>query len=70
VGISFSFLTGEVRRAPRWLQRIGLEWAHRFVQEPRRLFRRYMVEGVPYALRLLVSAGRRRGGAKESQARR
>src|SRR5262245_46886249 len=37
VGISFSFLSGHVRRAPRWMRRTGLEWLHRLVQEPRRL---------------------------------
>ena len=58
VGISFSFVAGEVRRAPRWMQVSGLEWAHRLGQEPRRLFRRYLVEGVPFALVLLAgSAG-------------
>jgi N-acetylglucosaminyldiphosphoundecaprenol N-acetyl-beta-D-mannosaminyltransferase len=60
VGVSFSFVTGEVRRAPRWLQRLGLEWTHRLVQEPRRLWRRYLVDGVPFAFRLLaVSTGER-----------
>jgi N-acetylglucosaminyldiphosphoundecaprenol N-acetyl-beta-D-mannosaminyltransferase len=53
VGISFSFLCGEVRRAPRWVQKIGFEWLHRLVQEPRRLFRRYVIVGIPFALRLL-----------------
>ena len=33
VGISFSFLTEEVKRAPTWVQRVGLEWVHRLVQE-------------------------------------
>ncbi len=44
VGISFSFLCGDVDRAPRWIQRLGLEWAHRLVQEPSRLWRRYLIE--------------------------
>lgn len=61
VGISFSFLCGDVTRAPRWMQRLGLEWVHRLAQEPRRLARRYLVDGIPYALRLLArSAGERR----------
>src|SRR5690606_34066554 len=38
VGNSFSFLSGDVRRAPMWMQRWGMEWAHRLWQEPRRLF--------------------------------
>jgi N-acetylglucosaminyldiphosphoundecaprenol N-acetyl-beta-D-mannosaminyltransferase len=40
-GATIDFLAGEKRRAPRWLQRLGLEWLHRLVTEPRRLVRRY-----------------------------
>jgi len=54
VGNSFSFLAGRVRRAPLWMQRIGLEWLHRLFQEPRRLFKRYVVVGVPFAASLLT----------------
>ena len=60
VGISFSYLTGDVHRAPHWLQAIGLEWLHRLSREPRRLFRRYVVDGVPFALRLFWDSARRR----------
>lgn len=60
IGISLSFLTGEVSRAPRWMQAIGLEWVHRLAQEPRRLFRRYIVDGLPYAAKLLTGATLRR----------
>ncbi len=56
IGISFSFVSGEVARAPRWMQRVGLEWFHRLAQEPRRLFRRYLVQGLPFAVRLLVTS--------------
>jgi N-acetylglucosaminyldiphosphoundecaprenol N-acetyl-beta-D-mannosaminyltransferase len=54
VGISFSFLCGDVRRAPVWMQSAGLEWAHRLAQEPRRLFKRYVVSGLPFAADLLA----------------
>jgi len=43
VGGSFDHLSGLARRAPRWMQRTGLEWLHRLVQEPRRLWRRYLI---------------------------
>lgn len=43
VGGSFDVLAGVTRRAPRSWQRLGLEWAYRLVQEPRRLWRRYLV---------------------------
>jgi N-acetylglucosaminyldiphosphoundecaprenol N-acetyl-beta-D-mannosaminyltransferase len=42
VGGSFDILVGDMRRAPRWIQRCGLEWAMRFVQEPARLGPRYL----------------------------
>jgi N-acetylglucosaminyldiphosphoundecaprenol N-acetyl-beta-D-mannosaminyltransferase len=60
VGISFSFVTGEVQRAPDWLQKIGLEWAHRLLKEPRRLARRYLVHDLPFAARLGLYAVMRR----------
>lgn len=43
VGGSFDHLSGLQRRAPRWMQRAGLEWLHRLASEPRRLWRRYLV---------------------------
>jgi N-acetylglucosaminyldiphosphoundecaprenol N-acetyl-beta-D-mannosaminyltransferase len=63
VGVSFSFLAGDVRRAPVWMQRTGLEWVHRLAQEPRRLARRYLIEDLPFSLSLFAHALRRRGGS-------
>jgi N-acetylglucosaminyldiphosphoundecaprenol N-acetyl-beta-D-mannosaminyltransferase len=61
VGISFSFLAGDVRRAPMWMQRTGLEWIYRLAQEPRRLARRYLWEDLPFSVELFRHAlGRRR----------
>ncbi|MEA3080707.1 MAG: N-acetylglucosaminyldiphosphoundecaprenol N-acetyl-beta-D-mannosaminyltransferase, partial [Sphingomonadales bacterium] len=45
VGAGLEFLTGDQKRAPRHLQLLGLEWAHRLATNPRRLWRRYLVEG-------------------------
>ena len=45
VGASLDFLVGKYKRAPRWMARSGLEWMYRLSQEPRRLWRRYLVEG-------------------------
>lgn len=56
VGISLSYVTGDVKRAPKWAHTLGLEWLYRLLREPKRLVRRYLVEGVPFALRMLVSA--------------
>jgi N-acetylglucosaminyldiphosphoundecaprenol N-acetyl-beta-D-mannosaminyltransferase len=55
-GISFSFVSGRVARAPGWLQRAGLEWLHRLAQEPRRLFRRYVLQGFPFMAHVVARA--------------
>lgn len=54
IGISIHFVGGDIARAPRWMQRLGLEWVHRLAQEPRRLAKRYLVYGLPFAARLLA----------------
>jgi N-acetylglucosaminyldiphosphoundecaprenol N-acetyl-beta-D-mannosaminyltransferase len=59
VGNSLSFLAGHVRRAPRWMQKIGLEWVHRLWQEPSKLWKRYLVVGLPFGFRLLAGAALR-----------
>lgn len=56
VGISFSFLAGEVSRAPQWMQTAGLEWLHRLSQEPRRLASRYLIQGMPFAAGLMLGS--------------
>ncbi len=45
VGASLEFLTGRVKRAPKWMQEARLEWLHRLGSEPRRLWKRYLIEG-------------------------
>lgn len=46
VGASIDFLSGKVKRAPRWMQRMSLEWLHRMCTEPRRLAKRYANDAV------------------------
>ncbi|EOH75659.1 WecB/TagA/CpsF family glycosyltransferase [Enterococcus malodoratus] len=46
VGGSFDVLSGEISRAPAWMQRNGFEWLHRFMKEPRRLYKRYIFENL------------------------
>lgn len=57
VGAAFDFIAGTKRQAPRWVMRMGMEWAYRFATEPRRLFRRYFV----YNWRFLRVLRRSRG---------
>lgn len=45
IGASLEFLSGAKRRAPLWMQRASLEWLYRLMSEPRRLWRRYLVDG-------------------------
>jgi N-acetylglucosaminyldiphosphoundecaprenol N-acetyl-beta-D-mannosaminyltransferase len=53
VGGSFDVWAGKTRRAPGWMQRAGLEWLHRFLQEPRRMWRRYLVGNARFAALVL-----------------
>jgi N-acetylglucosaminyldiphosphoundecaprenol N-acetyl-beta-D-mannosaminyltransferase len=48
VGGTFDVAVGKVNRAPLWMQRSGLEWFYRFLQEPRRMFRRYFIEDMAF----------------------
>lgn len=48
VGGTFDVAAGHVARAPLWMQRAGLEWFFRFLQEPRRMFRRYFVDDMAF----------------------
>lgn len=43
VGGSFDVVAGKVKRAPLWMQNFGLEWFYRFIQEPKRMYKRYLV---------------------------
>lgn len=45
-GATVDFLAGNVKRAPRWISEIGLEWFYRFLQEPKRMFKRYFIDDV------------------------
>lgn len=48
VGAAFDFIAGTTPRAPVWMQKAGLEWLHRFGQQPARLWRRYLVNNPKY----------------------
>lgn len=50
VGAAFSFHSGEVSQAPRWMMRQGLEWLYRLLVEPRRLWRRYLINNPAFVV--------------------
>jgi N-acetylglucosaminyldiphosphoundecaprenol N-acetyl-beta-D-mannosaminyltransferase len=60
VGGSFEMASGKVKRAPVWMQRVGLEWFYRFAQEPRRLYQRYIVRDIPHLGKAAVRSVRER----------
>lgn len=45
-GATVDFLAGNIKRAPKWMSEHGLEWFYRFLQEPKRLFRRYFIDDI------------------------
>jgi N-acetylglucosaminyldiphosphoundecaprenol N-acetyl-beta-D-mannosaminyltransferase len=53
VGGTFDVVAGKVRRAPRWMQELGFEWLYRVIQEPRRMFMRYLTTNSKFAWMLL-----------------
>jgi N-acetylglucosaminyldiphosphoundecaprenol N-acetyl-beta-D-mannosaminyltransferase len=59
VGGSLDFVAGRVKRAPKWMSRAGLEWTYRLAQEPRRMWRRYLIEDPAFVS--IVARSVRRG---------
>ena len=53
VGAVFEWVAGTKKKAPEWLANLGLEWALRFIQEPRRLFKRYLIDNTLFILYFL-----------------
>jgi len=60
IGGILDVISGRLKRAPLWMQRCGLEWSYRLAQEPRRLWKRYIVEDVPTTFRIAGLALRQR----------
>ena len=60
VGASLDFLAGSLRRSPAWMSRVGLEWLYRLAQEPRRLWRRYLIQDPKFVMVVLRTLCRSR----------
>lgn len=60
VGGTFDVVAGKVKRAPSWMQNSGLEWLYRVIQEPRRMWKRYLVTNTQFAWVLLQAILQRR----------
>ena len=48
IGATIDFEAGNVKRAPQWMSRYGLEWLYRLLSEPSRLWKRYLVDDLPF----------------------
>lgn len=66
VGAAFDFLAGTKKQAPAWMQKAGMEWLFRLIQEPRRLWRRYVWNNPAYAFLLLMQIVRSKLGGSRS----
>ena len=53
VGAVFDFFAGTVKRAPSWMQNSGLEWLFRLIQQPKRMWRRYLIGNVEYIYNII-----------------
>ncbi len=53
IGATIDFEAGCKARAPKWMSKVGIEWVYRLLREPRRLWKRYLIEGLPF-FRLIV----------------
>lgn len=60
VGAAFDFHAGRKKQAPRWMRQSGLEWLFRLLQEPRRLWRRYLINNPTFIALVLLQALRLR----------
>lgn len=53
VGGTFDIVAGKIKRAPKWMQKNGLEWVYRIIQEPRRMWKRYLITNSLYVFLIL-----------------
>lgn len=54
VGAGFDYYAGNIKRAPRWMQKCSLEWLYRLLQDPKRLFKRYFVTNTKFIYLILT----------------
>jgi N-acetylglucosaminyldiphosphoundecaprenol N-acetyl-beta-D-mannosaminyltransferase len=66
VGASFDMAAGMVKRAPVWMQKTGLEWMFRLIQEPARLWNRYILRDIPYLISAAITTIRMRSENQKS----
>lgn len=55
VGAGFDYYAGNIKRAPKWMQNFNLEWAYRLLQDPKRLFKRYLITNFKFIWLILIN---------------
>jgi len=68
VGSALDLISGDRARAPKWMQKMGLEWFHRMLQEPGRLGRRYLLEDSPFVYHIIKATLKKRRGSGPDEA--
>ena len=54
VGAAFDYLAGNIQRAPMWMQKLNLEWLYRLIQDPVRLFSRYLYTNIKFIIYAVI----------------
>jgi len=54
VGAAFDYLAGNIKRAPMWMQKLNLEWLYRLIQDPLRLFSRYLYTNIKFIIYAVI----------------
>lgn len=54
IGAVFDFYAGTVKRAPKWMIKLGLEWFYRLIKEPKRMWRRYLIDNIKFLYYILI----------------
>ncbi|RDX02225.1 WecB/TagA/CpsF family glycosyltransferase [Listeria kieliensis] len=67
VGGSFDVIAGKTKRAPKWMQKTGLEWFYRFIQEPRRMFKRYLIGNFRFLTLVFREKRKQRGAIQKGE---
>jgi N-acetylglucosaminyldiphosphoundecaprenol N-acetyl-beta-D-mannosaminyltransferase len=70
VGAAFDYHTGEIRDCSRWIKRAGLQWLHRLAQEPRRLWKRYLINNPAFLWQIALQLAGSRQRSKEDMSDR
>ena len=69
IGAAFDLISGQVRQSPRWIQRSGFEWLYRLIQEPRRLWKRYLKNNPLFVGRIALQLSGLRRYSMETDSR-